>query len=87
MSSLNTLSAAVDTALTSLNSAVAAFQAECDSRDVTFRAANHGKPSQVHEDWSRYVRAAIASKPLLATILHLPPQNPAQTVAGVALPD
>jgi hypothetical protein len=87
LASLNSLSAAVDTALTNLNSAIAAFQTECNARDVTFRVANLGKPSATYEHWARYIVAAVASKPLLATILRLPPQNPAQTVAGVALPD
>ena len=87
MASLNTLSAAVDTAITSLVTAVTNFQTEVNVRDVAYRASNHGKPSQLHEDFSRYVIAAVASKPILATVLHLPPQNPTVTVAGVGLPD
>lgn len=87
MSSLNTLSAAVDTAINSLVTAVTNFQTEAIARDTTYRAANHEKPSQLHENWGRYIRAAIASKPILAATLQMPPQNPTVTVAGVGLPD
>ena len=93
MASLNTLSAAVDTAINSLVTAVTNFNTELNTRDQQFRSANPSRSGAsysavtVYDDAARYVRAAVASKPVLATALHLPPQNPAVTVAGVGLPD